>query len=95
MALPSFLQPYLPSYDLSRLEIEGDKRLIITEVLNKGDFRALSWIGKTYSKEEIHRVITTPMRGMWHRSVLMYWLRIFDLSLPEETMRDALLNLKP
>lgn len=95
MALPSFLQPYLPSYDVTRLEIEKDKRLIITEVLNKGDFRALSWIGKTYSKEEIQRVITIPMRGMWLRSVLLYWLRIFDLSLPEKTLREALLNLEP
>jgi len=57
MALPKFLQPYLASYDLSELDIKKDRELIITELLNKGDSRALSWLGKTCSQKEIKEVI--------------------------------------
>ncbi|MGB9706571.1 MAG: DUF6922 domain-containing protein [Microgenomates group bacterium] len=93
MALPKFLQPYLPSYDLRKLDIKRDKILIITSVLNQGDYRALRWLTKTYSKREIEDIVKTPVRGMWYEWILKYWLRIFGIKIPLKTYQTALIKL--
>jgi hypothetical protein len=95
MTLPKFLQPCLASYDLSQLDIEGDKDIIITEILNKGDYEDLEWLTKNYSYKEIKEVIAKPMRGMWMEGVLDYWLEILDLNIPKGAYKQALLNLNP
>ena len=95
MALPNFLQPYLASYDLSKMDRERDKKLIITEILNKGDDIAIGWLGKTYPQQEIKEVVASPIRGMWLSSVLVYWLKIFDIKLPNDIFKKAIINLAP
>lgn len=95
MALPSFLQPCLASYDLSKMDPQGDKELIITEVLNKGDDKDIRWLGKTYTQREIKKVVANPIRGMWLSEVLDYWLKILDLKLPEDVFKRAVINLSP
>lgn len=93
MALPKFLQPYLASYDLKALNKEEDKELIVTQVLNRGDDEALRWLGKTYSQKEIRETISSPTRGVWMKSVLSYWLKIFNLKLDKRTFNRAIINL--
>lgn len=91
--LPSFLQSCLPSYELESLEVKRDKKLIITQVLNYGDDKALRWLGKNYSAQQIKEVVFLPTRGMWAKSVLSYWLRIFNLRLPEKLFNKAIIDL--
>ena len=93
MALPKFLQTYLASYDLSGLDTERDKELIITEILNKGDEKALRWLTKTYSKSDVKKIISSPIRGMWFKSTLGYWLRIFGLELAPKDFEKSVINL--
>ncbi len=93
--LPSFLQPYLASYDLSKLDVDDDKDIIITEILNKGDDKALFWLSKTYSRKEIKEVISSPTRGLWMKSVLDYWTKILDISLSPKVFKESILNLNP
>ena len=95
MTLPKFLQPCLPSYNLTKLDIKHDKEVIITQVLNKGNYRALQWLGKTYSQKEIKKVISSPTPGMWLKSILLYWLKIFNLKLDKKILNRAILNLRP
>lgn len=95
MSLPIFLQPYLASYDLSKIDVEQDKDIIITEILNKGNFEALSWLGKVYTQEEIKQILTSPTKGMWMKSVLSYWLKIFNTKLPRRIFEEAIVNLNP
>ena len=95
MALPNFLQPYLASYDLTRMDKKRDKKIIITEVLNKGDDIAIKWLGANYSLKEIKEVVSSPIRGMWLSEVLSYWLKIFDLKLSEDVFKRAVINLSP
>lgn len=95
MALPQFLQPYLASYNLSKMDQERDKRTIITEVLNKGDDQAIEWLGKTYTKQEIKEIVSDPTRGMWLKSTLTYWLKIFGIKLPKNVFEKAIINLAP
>lgn len=93
MSLPKFLQPYLASYDLSSLDIRKDKKLIITEILNKGDFRALAWVSGIYAQSDIKNVLHNPTSGMWLKSILVYWLRIFGMKLAKSKFEKALINL--
>ncbi|MBI2611581.1 hypothetical protein HYW54_02425 [Candidatus Gottesmanbacteria bacterium] len=91
--LPSFLQSSLPSYDLSLLNIEEDKKLIITSILNEGDFQALQWLAKTYSKKDIKNVIQNPTRGSWYEWILKYWLMILDINLDHAILKKAIIKL--
>lgn len=93
MALPKFLQPYLAGYDLKKLDLEKDRELIITQVLNRGDDEALCWLGKNYFQNEIKQVISSPTRGMWLSSILSYWLKIFGLKLDKKVFNQAIIDL--
>ena len=95
MALPKFLQPYLASYELSKMDVRGDKEIIITQILNRGDFEALIWLGKNYSKDEIEKVVAKPIRGMWLANTLTYWVKILDVKLPQKVKKEAIINLNP
>lgn len=93
MGIPNFLQSYLASYQLENLNKKDDKNIIITEILNKGDDKALRWLGKTYSRKEIKKIVSLPERGMWVDSVLKYWLKIFDFNLDKNRLQQAIINL--
>ena len=95
MAIPKFLQPYLASYELSRLDIEKDKDVIITEILNKGDAKALSWLAKIYRQKELREVVSSPIRGLWMKSVLRYWQKILGINIPQDKFKRAILDLNP
>ena len=90
--VPSFLQPYLASYELSNLDPQRDRKLIITEVLNKGDGKALEWLTQNYSKKDIEKVVSFPTKGMWLNTNLDYWLRIFDAKISKTDYKNAIIN---
>lgn len=95
MAIPNFLQTYFASYELSSLDIKRDKDLIITEILNKGDEKAVRWLGGNYTAKDIKSVVSKPTRGMWLESTLNYWLKILSINLPPEIKKKAIINLNP
>lgn len=93
MTLPNYLQPVLASYDVSKLDSEKDKDIIVTEILNKGDENSLAWLTNTYSKGEIKQVISSPIKGMWLKRTLEYWLKIFDVKIDEKSFENSIINL--
>lgn len=95
MALPSFLQSCFPSYDLTRLNKERDKRLIITQILNYGTEKEIEWLGKNYSRKEIKEVVSFPIKGMWMKSVLVYWQKIMNIKIDRRVFNRAIINLNP
>ncbi|WKZ25739.1 MAG: hypothetical protein QY322_00275 [bacterium] len=92
--IPSHLKPYLASYDLSQLDIVNDREIIITEILNKGDGKALRWLTENYSKRDIKNAVASPLRGYWMSSVLKYWLNIFEISLSKNKFEKAIISLE-
>ena len=90
--VPNFLQPYLASYELSNLDPQRDRKLIITEVLNKGDGKALEWLTQNYSKKDIEKVVSFPTKGMWLNTNLDYWLRIFNAKISKTDYKNAIIN---
>lgn len=76
---PAFLQPFLWSYDLSRLDIERDKYLIIRQVLDFGTARATQWLRSTYSEGDIKAGIEGSARSEWNAKSLALWELVYDV----------------
>jgi hypothetical protein len=71
--VPKQFQRVLWSYDISKMDLEKDKKEIITQVLNYGTWEDLKWLFKFYSEKEIKEVIKNPRRGVWFRKVLNFY----------------------
>lgn len=95
MSVPSFLQSVLWSYDLRRMDPRRDKWTIITQILNYGGKRALEWMEKTYSADEMLVVLSHPQRGVWFREKLQHWLKKFDLVIDPLEFEVAIFSLIP
>ncbi|MDA2935748.1 hypothetical protein MYX06_00805 [Patescibacteria group bacterium AH-259-L05] len=97
MALPKFLQTCLWSYDISQMDPydPDDKELIIQQVLNRGNIRAVKWLFKTYKKQDIVEVVKNPRRGMWFPKSLNYWAKILDVKIPKQVYKWAILDINP
>lgn len=95
--VPNFLQPYLASYDLSKLDASdpGVSQEIITEVLNRGDKKAVTWVFSNFPENQIKSVIKNPTPGTWIESSLLYWQKILGTNTSSHNFQEALLNLNP
>lgn len=81
MTLPGFLQPYLASYDLSKLDEDSPQvaREVISQVLNLGDEKAVKWVFDNYTLDQIRQVVRCPSRGIWFRESLDYWMAVLKI----------------
>ncbi|MCK5460327.1 hypothetical protein KAI52_04375 [Candidatus Parcubacteria bacterium] len=95
MPLSNFLQSALWSYNLKKLDIKRDKKIIIEQILNYGTWEQLKWIMSSYSLNEIKRVVENPSRGCWKEDSLNYWLLFFNIKMPKRKSEKALFNLCP
>ena len=97
MALPKFLKSYLPSYDISQMDLyhPSDKKLIIEAVLNQGTTKEIKWLFKTYTLREIKNVLRNPGRGCWDARVLNFWTKIFGIKMHPIIYEMAILDLNP
>jgi len=97
MRLPKFLEPFLPSYDISKMDLRDpyDKKLIIEAVLNQGTMKEIKWLFKTYSFREIKNVLRNPRRGCWDARVLNFWTKFFGIKIHPIIYEMAILDLIP
>ena len=97
MALPKFLIPFLPSYNISKMDLKDpyDKKLIIEAVLNRGTIKDIKWLFRTYSMSEIKSIIRNPRRGCWQERKLNYWTKILDIKPPKIIYDVAIFSLQP
>ena len=96
MSVPSFLQPYLASYNLARIN-KYDPSVaaeIITKVLNLGDTKAVFWLFDNYTLEAIRNVVKNPKRGVWNEESLNYWKEILKID-EISNYGTAILNINP
>jgi len=96
MVVPGFLQVYLPSYDVTKLDANDSftAREIITSVLNEGNDKAVKWVFEKYTLDEIRECIKKPQKGVWFPESLNYWRQILKI---KEILHynDAILNIYP
>ncbi|MCX7779240.1 MAG: hypothetical protein N2259_03325 [Patescibacteria group bacterium] len=77
MALPKFLQSYFWDTDFQNLDLKKYGQFILTRILNYGDERAIKWIKRQFSKNEIKKAIVSS-RSLDDKS-FNFWSLIFGL----------------
>ncbi len=70
-------RPFLWSFDLARMDIEVNKKRIITNVLNLGTKEATDLLFKVYDKKDIKKQVENPLPGEWNNKSLNFWSIIF------------------
>lgn len=83
MRLPKFLQSYLPSYNISRMDLRNleDRELVIEAVLNRGTLKDVKWLFSVYDLEEIKNIVKNPRRGCWDKRVLNFWVKFLKIKI--------------
>jgi len=79
MMIPPFIQPFLWSYNVEKLDLSRDKKRIITNILNLGTTQATKWLFETYSKEDIKEALIHPLSGEWNRKSLNFWGLVLNI----------------
>ncbi len=77
--IPKFVQPFLWSYDTTKLDLDRDKKRIITNVLNLGTKEATDWLFKQYSKVDIKDCLIHPLPGEWNNKSIVFWSLLLDV----------------
>jgi hypothetical protein len=77
------------------MNIEKDKKEIITQVLNYGTWDNLKLLFEIYPEKEIKKVIKNPSRGVWFEKVLNFWCTIFNIRLKKDVWEKAIFNINP
>lgn len=98
MALPKFLEVFLPSrYNTSAMDVHNkyDKRVIIEEISNRGKTEHIKWLLKTYGTRELKQVLCDPTRGFWREKKLRYWANRLDVKIPKPLFDAAIFSLRP
>lgn len=68
------------SYNLSALDLEQDKALIITNVLNYGTKEATEWLFSQYPVASIKSFVQTPLPGRWDKRSLALWSLVLGVT---------------
>ncbi|MDP1710167.1 MAG: hypothetical protein Q8L28_00925 [bacterium] len=94
--IPTFLQVYLPSYDIKKLDKKSPQvaREIITSVLNLGDSKAVYWVFDNYTIDQIRNAVEYPNKGVWGEESLNYWCEILKIS-SKPSHKSAILDIYP
>jgi len=80
MTVPPAVRACLWSYAVSALDIERDRTLIITNVLNYGTKEATEWLFSQYSARQIAAVVQKPLPGRWDKKSLALWALLFGVT---------------
>lgn len=93
--LPKFLKSVLWSYELNKMDLKEDKEVIITQVLNYGDWKDLKWLYSVYTEGDIKEIVSHPRRGLWFEKVLNFWELMLGIHIPKEVRRAAIFHIEP
>ena len=55
--IPANIKKYFWSYNFEALDLEKDKQLIITQIINLGSWADWRWLAGVYGKEEIKKIV--------------------------------------
>jgi len=93
--IPKSFQRSLWSYDINKINLERDKKEVITQVLNHGDWQDIKKLFELYSEEEIKKLVRNPRRGVWFEKVLNFWCKMFNIKLCKKAYQKAIFNIHP
>lgn len=73
------------SYDTNKLDLDKDKQVIIRQVLNWGDEKAVKWLFKYYDRKIIKQIAQSIPLGNWDKKSLNFWSIILKIR-PQKRM---------
>ncbi len=82
--IPDFLQPFLWSYDLSKMDMKRHKKLIVKNILDFGTAEAIDWLKENYTESEIKEAIAQTTQAEWGKKSIHLWSFIYN-SFPKKT----------
>lgn len=82
--IPNFLQPFLWSYDISKMDKSKHKKIIIKNILDFGNTEAFVWLKKNYTENEIQETIKQTIQTEWDKKSINLWSLIYN-SFPKKT----------
>jgi len=77
---PQSVKAVLWSYDLNVLEVQKDKKIIISQVLNFGSEEAIKWLFKKYRFMDIEQIANTIPLFQWNKKSLSLWKLILSIN---------------
>lgn len=92
------LQRYFWDTDLSKLDMTKKSEFVIARLLDKGNFQAVRWVIKNYSKQEIIKTLKTyrdfslKSASFW---ALFYNIPLSELKCFQQPYRTTRTNLWP
>lgn len=80
--LPQAVKAVLWSYDTDKIDIDQNKKIIVSQVLNFGSKEATDWLFDCYGEKEIEKIARTIPLGQWDKKSLALWSLVlgFDKS---------------
>jgi len=77
---PQSVKAVLWSYDLNALEVQKDKKIIISQVLNFGSEEAIKWLFKQYSITDVEQIANTIPLFQWNKKSLSLWKLVLPIN---------------
>jgi hypothetical protein len=77
--IPEEIKKFLWSYDIQSMDIEADKKIVIFNILNYGDFASMKWLFRTYTKEDIIHNANDFPETSWNKKSLNLWKVILGI----------------
>lgn len=95
LRLPQFFSPLLWAYDFSSIDLERDKKRIIINTINYGQWKHWQWIVSYYGMEEVRQIIeNTPISEFRPRALKLASILLGIKSLKYASRSDKLKKAK-
>jgi len=95
LRLPEFFSPLLWSYDFSSIDVERDKRRIVINTINYGQWKHWQWIVNYYGEENIKQFIeNTPISEFRPRALKLISILLGIKDFKYESRSDKLKKAK-
>jgi hypothetical protein len=84
--IPGFLYPLFWEYEPKNIDIRQHATLIIGRIMERGSWKAMIWLQKTYSKNEIVSFLKTKGKHALPPRELNYWSLMYGIPQKKRNM---------
>jgi len=84
--IPDTLHPFFWEYDVETLDIYNDADVIMSRIMERGSWQAMTWLRKAFSNAELKAFLQKKGRKFLPLRELNYWAMI--CGIPAETRKQ-------
>jgi hypothetical protein len=75
------------AYDPKEIDPIKHSKLIVSQILNLGNFKATKWLFKFYGKKKVAKIAGTIPLGQWNKKSLALWTLVLGIHPKERKKR--------